>query len=160
MLTHFHKIFCAICACLSVLSKGAGFGFPSQLTYSLKHGYDDKIEVTTVDISWMGIKLYDNIARCLFIKWFDLGAISCLGSILGFFGGGWASQYIGKRIIMVLCNFVCFISWVILALFANKVELIILVRFFIGAFSAASYGCVGQLRTMPQNTWLEYSPSL
>ena len=67
-LTHFHKIFCAICACLSILSNGVGFGFTSQLTYSLKHGYDNEIEVTTVDISWMGIKLYNTIAMCLFIS--------------------------------------------------------------------------------------------
>ena len=69
---------------------------------------------------------------------------------MGFFGGGWASQYIGKRIIMVLCNFACFISWLTLALFINRVELIILVRFFIGAFTAASYGCVGQSHKMPR----------
>ena len=81
-LTHFHKIFCAICACLSILSNGVGFGFTSQLTYSLKHGYDDKIEVTNVDISWMGIKPFDTILmylfktiqfRCNFLSWIHLG---------------------------------------------------------------------------------------
>ena len=71
---------------------------------------------------------------------------------MGFFGGGWASQYIGKRIIMILCNFACFISWLTLALLTNRVELIILVRFFIGAFTAASYGCVGQSLRIPRKT--------
>ena len=50
----FPKISCAICASLTAVSKGVEFGFTSQLTYSLKHGYEE-IEVTDIDISWIGI---------------------------------------------------------------------------------------------------------
>ena len=32
------------------------FGFTSQLTYSLKHGYH-KMKVTDVDLAWIGIEL-------------------------------------------------------------------------------------------------------
>ena len=47
------KILCAICASLTAVSKGVEFGFTSQLTYSLKHGYQ-KMRVTDVDLSWIG----------------------------------------------------------------------------------------------------------
>ena len=49
----FQKILCAICVSLTSVSKGVEFAFTSQLTYSLKHGYAE-IEVTDLDISWMG----------------------------------------------------------------------------------------------------------
>ena len=52
------QIICAMCVCLTAVSKGAEFGFTSQLTYSFQHGYNKSI-VTDVDISMMG-KLTDN----------------------------------------------------------------------------------------------------
>ena len=50
------KIACAICVCLTAVSKGAERGFTSELTYSFKHGYQE-MEVSDLDISWMGIVL-------------------------------------------------------------------------------------------------------
>ena len=57
------KIVCAICVCLTSVSKGAERGFTSQLTYSFKHGYHE-LEVTDLDISWMGIILILDKCMC------------------------------------------------------------------------------------------------
>ena len=80
MSLHF-QIFCALCVCLTSVSKGAEFGFTSQLTYSLKHG-DQKMEVTDEDVSWIGMMTFYHylcqcpaypkkwfICRCSFISW-------------------------------------------------------------------------------------------
>ena len=125
------------------MSKGVEFGFTSQLTYSLKHGYQ-KIEVTDVDISWIGIKLMIINVNALYSSYVTLGAALSLGCIIGFFGGGWMSQHLGKRIMMVVANFASFIIWILLAL-TDKVELIILERFLMGIISAAAIVCVGEL---------------
>ena len=134
---------CAICASLTAVSKGVEFGFTSQLTYSLKHGYQ-KIEVTDVDISWIGIKLMIINVNDLYSNEVTLGAALSLGCIIGFFAGGWMSQHLGKRIMMVVANFASFIIWIMLALRTDKVEFIILERFSMGIVSAAAIVCVGE----------------
>ena len=55
-----------MCASLTAVSKGVEFGFTSQLTYSLKHGYK-KMEVTDVDISWIGKKVDHYKCECLIV---------------------------------------------------------------------------------------------
>ena len=73
-----------------------------------------------------------------------LGAALSLGCIIGFFAGGWMSQHLGKRIMMVVANFASFIIWIMLALRTDKVEFIILERFSMGIVSAAAIVCVGE----------------
>ena len=74
-----------------------------------------------------------------------LGASLSLGCIIGFFAGGWISQYLGKRTMMVLSNFASFLIWLMLAFGTNRVSFIIIERFSMGVFSAAAVGCVGEL---------------
>ena len=119
------------------------FGFTSQLTYSLKHGYK-QMEVTDVDISWIGMKLIIINVNALHSNEITLGAALSLGCIIGFFAGGWMSQHLGKRIMMVVANFASFIIWIMLALITDKVEFIILERFSMGVVSAAAIVCVGE----------------
>lgn len=138
------KILCAICASLTAVSKGAEFGFTSQLTYSLQHGYH-KMEVTDVDISWIGIQLINIHVYPFYLNEITLGAALSLGCIIGFFVGGWMSQHLGKRIMMVVSNFVSFVIWIMLAFTSDKVEFIIIERFLMGVFSAAAIVCVGKL---------------
>ena len=57
MSLHF-QIFCALCVCLTSVSKGAEFGFTSQLTYCFQQG-NDKTAVTDASISMMGMS-YEN----------------------------------------------------------------------------------------------------
>ena len=73
-----------------------------------------------------------------------LGAALSLGCIIGFFVGGWISQYLGKRTMMVLSNFASFIIWLMLAFGTDRVSFIIIERFSMGVFSAAAVGCVGE----------------
>ena len=54
------------------------------------------------------------------------------------------SQHLGKRIMMVVANFVSFIIWIMLALITDKVEFIILERFSMGIVSAGAIVCVGE----------------
>ena len=64
--------------------------------------------------------------------------------MFGFFIGGWISQQLGKRIMMVVSNFASFIIWIMLAFGTDKVEFIILGRFLMGVFSAGAIVCVGE----------------
>ena len=80
----------------------------------------------------------------MYSKNVTLGAAIPLGCMIGFFGGGFMSQYFGKRIMMVVSNFVTFILWIMLALITDKVEFIILERFSMGVFSAGAFVCVGE----------------
>ena len=73
-----------------------------------------------------------------------LGAALSLGGIIGFFAGGWISQYLGKRTTMVLSNFASLTIWLMLAFGTNRVSFIITERFLMGVFSAAAVGCVGE----------------
>ena len=66
-----------------------------------------------------------------------------LGCMIGFFGGGYLSQLIGKRIMMVVSNLASFVLWIMMAQ-TNKVEFIILERFAMGVASAGAIVCVGK----------------
>ena len=82
-----------------------------------------------MDISWIGIRLIYNYVNSF--HWYEntLGAASSLGCIIGFVVGGFISQYLGKRIIMVGSNLCSFIMWIMLAFKTVTVESIILERF-------------------------------
>ena len=127
---------------MTAVSKGAEFGFTSQLTYSFQHGYD-KMAVTDWDISMMGMKLIDIKGNAMNLSEITLGGTITLGCIIGFLLGGWVSQYSGKRIMLVASNFGSFIIWIMLALTTARVEFVIFARFSMGVFSAAASGCVG-----------------
>ena len=73
------------------------------------------------------------------------GAALSLGSIIGFFVGGWLAQYFGKRIMLVLCNACSCFMWIMLACNKVTVEFIIIERFSMGIFSATAGGCVGRI---------------
>ena len=70
-----------------------------------------------------------------------LGAALSLGCMIGFFGGGFVSQLIGKRIMMVISNLASFVLWIMLA-YTYKVEFITLERFSMGVVSAGAIVCV------------------
>ena len=72
-----------------------------------------------------------------------LGAVLSLGCMIGFFGGGFVSQFIGKRIMMVVSNLASFVLWIMLA-YTYKVEFITLERFSMGVVSAGAIVCVGK----------------
>ena len=72
-----------------------------------------------------------------------LGAVLSLGCMIGFFGGGFMSQLIGKRIMMVVSNLASFVLWLMMAQ-TYKVELITLERFSMGVVSAGAIVCVGK----------------
>ena len=78
-------------------------------------------------------------------KEITLGAVSSLGCIIAFFVGGWISQYIGKRTMLVVSNLCSFIIWIMLAFKEVTVEFIIIERFLMGIFTAAASGCVGRI---------------
>ena len=63
--------------------------------------------------------------------------------MIGFFGGGFMSQLIGKRIMMVVSNLASFVLWLMMAQ-TYKVELITLERFSMGVVSAGAIVCVGK----------------
>ena len=63
--------------------------------------------------------------------------------MIGFFGGGFLSQLIGKRIMMVVSNLASFVLWLMMAQ-TYKVELITLERFSMGVVSAGAIVCVGK----------------
>ena len=63
--------------------------------------------------------------------------------MIGFFGGGFVSQFIGKRIMMVISNLASFVLWIMLA-YTYKVEFITLERFSMGVVSAGAIVCVGK----------------
>ena len=73
-----------------------------------------------------------------------LGAALSLGCMIGFFGGGFVSQFIGKQIMMVVSNLASFVLWIMLA-YTYKVEFIILERFSMGVVSAGAILCVGKI---------------
>ena len=72
-----------------------------------------------------------------------LGAVMSVGCMIGFFGGGFLSQLIGKRIMMVVSNLASFVLWIMMAQ-TNKVEFITLERFLMGIVSAGAIVCVGK----------------
>ena len=73
-----------------------------------------------------------------------LGGTLTLGCIIGFLLGGWISQHVGKRVVLVVSNFGSFITWVSFAFETERVELVIVARFSMGVFSAAASVCVGK----------------
>ena len=73
-----------------------------------------------------------------------LGAVLSLGCMIGFFGGGYMSQLIGKRIMMVVSNFASFVLWIMMAQ-TYKVQFITLERFAMGVVSAGAIVCVGRI---------------
>ena len=73
-----------------------------------------------------------------------LGGTLTLGCIIGFLLGGWISQHVGKRVVLVVSNFGSFIIWLSLAFEIERVELVIVARFSMGVFSAAASVCVGK----------------
>ena len=73
-----------------------------------------------------------------------LGGTLTLGCIIGFLLGGWISQHVGKRVVLVVSNFGSFIIWLSLAFGIERVELVIVARFSMGVFSAAASVCVGK----------------
>ena len=125
------------------MSRGVAFGFGSQLTYDLEHGYKNML-VTDVDISLIG-------RRIICIDWSVpstktfLGGALPMGCTIGYFVGGWISLNIGKRIMMIACNIGSVITWIMLAFISNEVELIIIERFVMGIFIAAAFGCIGDI---------------
>ena len=125
------------------MSWGVAFGFGSQLTYSLEHGYKN-ILVTDVDISLIGLKLIFHNMCTLSIKTF-LGGSLPMGCTIGYFVGGWISLVIGKRIMLMVCNIGSVITWIMLAFISNEVVMIIIERFVMGIFIAAAFGCIGEL---------------
>ena len=139
----FKKITCALCVCLSAVSWGVAFGFGSQLTYSLEHGYKN-ILVTDVDISLIGQRLIYYDMYTLSTKTFLGGALP-MGCTIGYFVGGWISLIIGKRIMLIVCNIGSVITWITLALISDEVVMIIIERFAMGIFVAAAFGCIGEL---------------
>ena len=74
-----------------------------------------------------------------------VGAALSLGCMIGFFAGGWMSQHLGKKIMMVACNFISSIIWIMLSLRTHRVEFIIVERFLMGVISAAAITCVGEI---------------
>ena len=98
-----------------------------------------------MDISWIGSKLVSMRVNVLYFNDITLGGAFSLGSIIGFFVGGWISQFLGKKILMVLSNFASFIIWIMLALRTHKVGFIILERFFLGVVSMSAIVCVGEI---------------
>ena len=73
-----------------------------------------------------------------------LGGTLTLGCIIGFLLGGWISQHVGKRVVLVVSNFGSFIIWMSFAFEIERVELVIIARFSMGVFSAAASVCVGK----------------
>ena len=79
----------------------------------------------------------------LWLKGVFPGAALYFGSIIGFLIGGWISQYLGKRIMLVASNLCSSVIWIFLAFTKVSVDLIIIERFSMGILSAAAGGCIG-----------------
>ena len=126
------------------MSWGVAFGFGSQLTYSLEHGYKN-ILVTDVDISLIGLKLIYYYDMCTLSTKTFLGGALPMGCTIGYFVGGWISLIIGKRIMLMVCNIGSVITWIMLAFISDEVVMIIIERFVMGIFVAAAFGCIGEL---------------
>ena len=77
---------------------------------------------------------------------FVLGGTLTLGCVIGFLVGGWISQHVGKRIILIASNFGSFLIWLSLAFQMEGVEFIILARFTMGFCSAAAGVSVGRVK--------------
>ena len=126
------------------MSRGVAFGFGSQLTYDLEHGYKNML-VTDVDISLIGLKLIYYYDMCTLSTKTFLGGSLPMGCTIGYFVGGWISLIIGKRIMLMVCNIGSVITWIMLAFISDEVLMIIIERFVMGIFIAATFGCIGEL---------------
>ena len=125
------------------MSRGVAFGFGSQLTYDLEHGYKNML-VTDVDISLIGKRMICIDRSVPSTKTFLGGALP-MGCTIGYFVGGWISLIIGKRIMLIVCNIGSVITWIMLAFISDEVVMIIIERFVMGIFIAAAFGCIGEL---------------
>ncbi|XP_072380301.1 facilitated trehalose transporter Tret1-like [Diabrotica undecimpunctata] len=102
----------AVCICIGAFGIGTGIGWTSNITQDLKEGELNEIDMTDVELGWMG-------------------AMLTLGAIFMCIAVGWIVDMIGRKATVLFSIFPFLIGWVLITCSA-EITLTYIGRFLVG----------------------------